>query len=117
MNKYPDMDEMIEECRRIQKPNEDIRFAIGVGRMIPMLGKKKEMKKALDFIKKTDGFIGVHPIDLWRNLLVYDTLNNAKGARNQLKAQGCQIGEIAPILVPRMPMFDEDSEGGLIDDE
>ena len=118
MNKYPDMDEMIDGCRKIQKPYEDIRFAIGVGRVVPMLGKKKIMREAMDYIKQTDGFIGVHPIDLWHNLLVYDTLNNAKGARNLLKAKGCQVGNVVPILVPRMPPCDdEDSEGGLIADD
>lgn len=101
MDKYMDMDEMIEQCRQKQNPDEDMMFAFGVGRIVPMIGKKKEMKKALDYIKKTDGFVGIHPVDLWHNLLIYDTLNNAKGARNLLRAKDCQCGNIAPILVPK----------------
>ena len=100
MDKYPDMDEMIDKCRQIQRPDEQIVFAFGVGRIVPMIGKKKTMKEAMEFIKQMQGFVGIHPVDLWHNLLVYDSLNNAKGAKNEIRSQGCQVGNIAPILIP-----------------
>lgn len=98
---YPSMEEMIEDCRKKQREDEEIVFALGVGRMIPMLGKGKQMKKAFEHIKRQKGFIGVHPIDLWKNLLVYRTLNDAKRARNELRSKGCDTGNVAPILVAK----------------
>lgn len=102
MNKglYRDMDEMIRECKEKKKDNETICFAFGVGRVIPKLGMMKQMKAALEFIKTLEGFCGMHPIDLWHTLLIFDTLNNAKGGRNMVKSKGIQVGDfIAPILV------------------
>ena len=84
MKEYPSMEEMIAECEKKRRDDEVIVFAFGVGRMMPMIGHTKSIKRGLDLIKKQKGFIGVHPIDLWHNLLVFDTLNNAKGARNTL---------------------------------
>lgn len=99
--KYPSIEEMIEDCKKKQSDNEEIVFALGVGRMIPMLGKKKQMEKAFECIKNQEGFIGIHPIDLWKNLLIYRTLNDAKRAKNELRSKGCQIGNVAPILVSK----------------
>lgn len=103
MDKYPTMEEMIESCKKKQTENEIIAFALGVGRLIPKLGKRKQMKAAMDWIKQSEGFLGIHPIDVWHNLLIYDTLNNAKGARNILRAYGSDdaVGNIAPILIPK----------------
>lgn len=100
MNEY-DMNEMIRACEAKQRPDEDIVFAFGVGRMLPKLGMGKAMKKAFNLIKEQEGFIGVHPVDLWHNLLVFDTLNHAKTAMNNLKAAKINTGKIAPILVEK----------------
>lgn len=101
--KIPSMDEMIEECRKQQSPDEMICFAFGVGRMVPLLTDslmlRRSMKKALKYIKGFDGFLGIHPLSLEKNLLIFDTLNNAKGGRNLLKTKDVAVGEIAPILV------------------
>lgn len=109
MEKIPDMEEMIESCRKKQRPDEVIVFAIGAGRIIPMFGKRKNMKAALDLIKSMQGFIGIHPVDLCHSLLIFDSLNNAKGARNILLSKGVTIGQIAPVLVPK---GDIDHENG-----
>lgn len=101
MKEYPTMDEMIEDCKKKQKPTEEIVFAVGAGRVLPMIGKTKAIKKTMDYIQKMDGFIGIYPMDLWHTLLVFDTLNNAKGARNTLKAKGVGIGQVVPILVEK----------------
>ena len=101
--KIPDMDEMIEACKKKQRPDESIVFALGVGRMCPLPFDKKAVKKGiaegLKYIKSLDGFIGVHPLDLHRNLLFFDTLNNAKGGRNLLKSKDVAVGQIIPILI------------------
>ena len=104
--KVPDMEQMIEECRKKQLPDEEIVFAFGVGRMVPLPFDSKEIKKglkeALKFIKKLDGFKGVHPVGIEKNLLIFDTLNNAKGGRNLLKQKDVSVGNIAPILVQKI---------------
>ena len=105
MKKIPNMEEMIAAVKKKQKDDEVIVFAFGVGRLIPMKLMKKATKKsietAIEFIKAQEGFVGVHPIDLWHNLLIFDTLNNAKGARNSLKFKGISVGEIIPVLIPK----------------
>ena len=100
------MEEMIEACKERQRSDEDIVFAFGVGRMIPTLFKRKAFKEALDYIKKLDGFKGVYAIDLWHNLLVFDTLNNAKASRNSLRAKDIDVGQIVPILVEKQYLID-----------
>ena len=65
-------------------------------------GKKirKGMEEAIKYIKKLDGFVGVHPVDLWHTLLLFDIENNAKGARNLLIAKDIQCANyIVPILI------------------
>lgn len=59
----------------------------------------KDTKKFLRYVKKLDGFIGIHPIPPRGTLLIFDTENNAKRARNlldnDLKVQtGTNICEI-----------------------
>lgn len=95
-----DMDEMIKACEEKRREDESIVFAIGAGRIAPKLGMKKAQMAAMDFINGLDGFIGVHPVSLWRTLLIFDTLNNAKAGLNQMKAKGIGVGQIVPILVP-----------------
>lgn len=101
MDKIPSMDEMIKACEDKVKPNEAIVFGFGVGRMIPMLGKRKGFERAMDLIKAQDGFLGVHPMDLWYNVLIFDTLNNAKSARNVLKSKGISVGQVVPLMIPK----------------
>lgn len=95
-----DIDKMIAECERIKKDNEVITFGIGVGRMLPKIGMIKKQEKALDYIKSLDGFLGVHPIDLWHNILLFDSLNNAKAAKNLLTSKGISVGTyVVPGLI------------------
>lgn len=98
-----DMDEAIADLERKKRPDESICYGFGVGRMVPLPWDKKAVKKgieeALRYIKKLDGFIGVHPVDINRNILVFDTLNNAKGGRNLLKSKDVNVGDVVPILM------------------
>lgn len=97
--KVPDMDEMIKRCEEIREPGQVIVFGLGAGRIMPKFGMVKAQKKAMKFIGKQKGFIGVHPIDLWHTLLLYETLNDAKGAKNELKFRNCPVGEVVPVLI------------------
>lgn len=101
MDKIPDIDEMIEQCKEKQHPDEEICFGLGVGRMIPIPGQKKAFDKGLKLINSLDGFQGVHPVDLWHNVLIFDTLNNGKAARNVLKSKGIGVGQVVPVLIEK----------------
>lgn len=81
-------------------------YAFCVGRMTPHLIMGREMRKglekALDMIKHQEGFIGIYPKDLWHNILVYRTLNDAKRAKNELRCEGVETGNyVIPVLVPK----------------
>ena len=95
------MEEMIKKCLETKSEDEEMVFAFGVGRLIPVIGKMRAMKRTLEHIKKMDGFIGIHPLDMWHNLLLFSTLNDAKRGRNDLKSKGVSVGEVAPVLVER----------------
>lgn len=99
-----DMDFMIEQCEKKRRKDEVIVFAIGAGRIVPKIGMKKEFEAAFKIIKNLDGFIGVHPVTLWKTLLIFDTLNHAKSGKNLLKLRGIEIGEIVPLLIPAQDM-------------
>lgn len=114
MSNIPTMEEMIEECRKKQKPDEVICFALGLGRIVPgaFMGRKlrRAQKEAFEYITKLDGFQGIHPIDIWHNLAIFDTVNNAKAGRNLLQSKGCETGQVAPILVNKMYLAKKEGE-------
>ena len=104
----PDMEKMIADCEKKKRDNEEIVFGFGVGRMvyIPVLDrmkgiKRKDFNKAIELIHKQKGYIGVNPVDFEKNVLIFDTLNNAKGARNNLKAKGVGVGQVVPLMVEK----------------
>lgn len=101
-NKMPDMDEMIASCKEKMTENDVLCFGFGVGRMLPKLGFIRQQKKALKLINSLKGFIGVNPLDLWRNILIFDSLNNAKEGRNILKFKGVQVGQVVPLIVNKI---------------
>ena len=94
------MDEMIKACEAKKTDYEKIGFALGTGRIIPKLGYKKRMKETFDYIKSLDGFYGIYPVDLWHTMLIFDTLNHAKAAKNMLKFKKVPVGNVIPVLVP-----------------
>ena len=64
-------------------------WAVATGEVRPWL---KRSREAVEYIKDLDGFVGVHPVDgctLW----LFDTLNNAKIARNLMLSKGIQCGD------------------------
>ena len=99
-----DFEKELQTCKNKKREDETIVFTVGCGRIIPIPTDarklRKGMEEALEYIKKLDGFIGVHPVDLWHTLLLFDTENNAKCARNLLRSKDVQCANyIVPILV------------------
>lgn len=69
-------------------------YTVAVGN-IPMLPKMlmpKAVKAAIKLISEQEGLIGVTPMYPRGTLLLFDTENNAKGARNVLRFNGVQCG-------------------------
>lgn len=53
---------------------------------------KRKAKAAFDLIKQQEGFVGVNPQPPLGTLLLFHTENNAKRARNVLRAAGVVCG-------------------------
>ena len=101
MDKY-DIDEMIAECEKKRTDDEVIAYAVGAGRIMPMLGMTKAIKQGMDYIQGLKGFLGFNPVDLWHTMVIFDTLNNAKGGKNLMNAKGIPTGKyVVPILIPK----------------
>ena len=54
---------------------------------------KKKSRQAAEFMAKQDGFVAVHPADIYHTLWLYDTENHAKSARNMANSKGIQCGD------------------------
>lgn len=100
-----DFEKELQACKDKKREDEIIVFTFGIGRIIPLRTDRKKTRKAMveaiKYIKKLDGFVSVHPVDLFHNLLLFDSENNAKCARNLLRAQGveCSKSYIVPLLI------------------
>lgn len=97
-----DMDKAIKECEAACGDRGRVVYALGAGRIAPVLSpkKRKAQKEAVNYIGKLDGFAGVHCVDKWHTLLLFDTLNHAKAARNLLKDK-MPVGRVCPTVVDR----------------
>lgn len=74
--------------------------AVGNLPLIPWLN--KGTREALKLIKEQEGFVGIYPNYPQGNLLLFDSENNAKGARNILRFRGVQCGtNICKVLVEK----------------
>ena len=65
-------------------------YCIGTGSVDPF---KNASREAAEFIKSQEGFLGVHIIPDKRILWVFDTLNNAKRAKNNIESKGIHCGK------------------------
>ena len=65
-------------------------WAVASGQLKPW---RRASRDAVKYMGGLDGFVGVHiiPGD-GRTLWYFDTLNNAKGARNLMRAKGIPVG-------------------------
>lgn len=78
--------------------------AIGNLPLPPFIPRKT--KKAIQFIKEQDGFIGFYPVYPKGTLCLFKTENDAKGARNMMRFKGIQVGD--NICKAYMPKEDYD---------
>lgn len=103
MEKIPDMEKMIEDCKKKQEPGERMVFALEADHIAPLPFDspkiKKSKKQAVKYIRNLDGFIGFHPIDLYGTMLLFETLNDAKVANNLLVCEGYEVGILVPALM------------------
>ena len=53
---------------------------------------RKESREAVQYIKTLEGLVGVHPVPGRGVLWLFDSENNAKGARNLMQSKGIQCG-------------------------
>lgn len=64
-------------------------YTVAVGNVDPF---NKRSVAAVEYIKTLPGLIGVHPHYPDGTLILFDTENNAKIARNMMNAKGIQTG-------------------------
>lgn len=64
-------------------------WTVAVGNFNPLM---KASRDAIGFISGLEGLVAVHPHYPNGTLLLFDSLNNAKGARNLMEAKGIQTG-------------------------
>lgn len=64
-------------------------YTVAVGNVDPT---NRRSIKAVEYIAKLKGLVGVHPHYPDGTLILFDTENNAKIARNMMNAKGIQTG-------------------------
>ena len=64
-------------------------YTVAVGNVNPL---SRRSRKAVKFISKLKGLVGVHPHYPDGTLILFDTENNAKIARNEMNAVGIVTG-------------------------
>lgn len=73
-------------------------YTVATGNVNPLV---KASREAVKFIKKLDGFVGVHPEPPHGTLWLFKTENQAKKARNKMEAHGIQTGNnICECFIP-----------------
>lgn len=74
-------------------------FTVAVGN-IPLIPRKKSTM-ALKYIQSLHGFLGFHPCFPHGTLCLFETKNDAIGARNLMTAQGIHCGKnICEVFIP-----------------
>ena len=53
---------------------------------------KKKSREAVDYIKTLEGLVAVHPAHGHGTLWLFDSENNAKGAKNLMEHNGIKTG-------------------------
>lgn len=66
-------------------------YSVATGRILIW---KKASRDAVRFIQKQKGFVAIAPVDYYGGTLwLFDSLNNAKQARNMMKLKGIGTGD------------------------
>ena len=71
-------------------PNEVTVYTVAIGN-VPILPNKK-VKEFFRWVESLDGFVGIRPEYPRGTLLLFETENDAKGARNLIRAKGENVG-------------------------
>lgn len=114
INEYEEAyNKALKQLQETLKPDEQIAYTFGTGGLVPLPWSsraiKRGNKKAIEFIKGLEGFLGVNPIDLYKTLIIFDSLGNAKRGRNLMKSKDISCGEIMPIAIPKQEVFNAKS--------
>lgn len=64
-------------------------YTVATGNVNPLM---KRSREAVKFISKLDGFVGVHPCYPYGTLLIFESKNTAKIARNRMENEGIKCG-------------------------
>lgn len=65
-------------------------YTVATGNINWLIKGSREVPK---YVSKLEGFLGVHPMPPQGTLWIFDTENNAKIARNKMRAMGIQCGD------------------------
>ena len=68
-------------------------WTVAVGNLPVFWFLNKRTKQALKLIKEQEGLIGMHPMYPRGTLLLFESENDAKGARNVLRYNGVECGD------------------------
>ena len=82
-----------ERANKYGRPLEVKCWAFAVGNISLNPFKIKKCKEALDYIQRQDGFLGFHPEPPKGTICIFDSENNAKGARNMCRSMGITCGK------------------------
>ena len=63
-------------------------YAFGIGGLPNPMLHPKQARQVSDFLNSLDGILGIHMVDKYHTLLAFDTLNQAKIARNKIASEG-----------------------------
>ena len=86
-----------------KKENEVSVWSVAVGNLPLNPFKMRAAEKALLYIRDLEGFIGIHPIPPRGTLCLFRSENEAKGARNLMRAKGIQTGNnICELYVDKL---------------
>lgn len=77
-----------------KRENEVSVYTVAIGNFKPFaIGKQKRVQEqVIDFLKSLEGFIGVYPYYPKGTLCLFKTENDAKRAKNSIRAKGIQTG-------------------------
>ena len=64
-------------------------WSVATGNVNPLM---KRSRAAVKFLSEQPGFVAIHPTDGRGLLWLYDSENNAKGARNMARTKGIMCG-------------------------
>ena len=68
--------------------------------VITFLPFSRRFRKDMQYVESLEGFIGFHQIFPHGTLCLFDSENNAKGARNMMRFQNIRVGKnICPVYI------------------